>query len=245
MKKGWINNVDDLFGKSCGVKPVIASGGVAGSIRNAKAKIAALKAKCGHNVATAVKLTADPDVVSGIRMLAHGTRVIYTYFMYMSKTLKGPKACAAISQDWASWGWLSALKGTLRQRDDLNELRRCGFTVAFPTSLVSSLETSSPKVMHQDSMGGTLNAYTMGICIQISGYMCWWSCYWPGKFVQLASDDVAVVRQCMHDFREDCEAYWAAKALALACCKIHGYVRALVITGNMGCVCDIILLLCP
>ncbi len=230
MRKGWLNHISDLFGTPTNIKPAIVEGGKSGAVKSAKAKIEALKKSAGHSVAAVAKVIADRDVVAGVRSLAHGSRRIYTYFSKVQRELKGPEACAAFSQEWASWGWLAPLKETLQQREDLIELSRCGVTTVFPSAYVKSMTTSSPEVVYQDSLARTFGLFTEAIVEEISGHMLWWSAYYPGKFALMGMADHKTVKQAMRDFHDDCQAYWAAKAVPLA----WSYTRA-ACTSSMSC----------
>lgn len=214
LRKGWLSDISQLFGSPSGVQPEsgVQPGGTAGAVKSARAKLEALKKKSGHSVAAVAKLTADSDVIGGIRLLAHGSRCIYTYFSRVQRDLKGPKSCAAFSQEWASWGWLEPLKQTLMQREAATELRRGGFTVVFPSSYIRSLCVESPEVVYQDSLAKTFGSFTMAIVSEISGHMLWWSAYYPGMFALMQSSDHRVVKLAMSQFHDDCKAYWAAKA---------------------------------
>jgi hypothetical protein len=222
MRKRWLHSVQELFQASTGIKATIVTGGTTGAVKSAQQKLQALQKKSGHSVATVAKLVADSDVIGGIRLIAHGSRAIYTYFSRVERELKGPQACAAFSQEWASWGWLAPLKQTLKKREDTQELRRCGFVVTFPSSTVNGLTRNSPQVVYQDSLAKTFCCFTFGIASEISGHMLWWSAYYPGKFALLLSSDPMQVKQAMADFKDDCDAYWFAKAAPLASTKVPG-----------------------
>ena len=210
LKKGWIKSSKDLFA-DCGVKVGAVSGGTSGNVKNAKAKIDALKKKAGSSVAAVTKLVADDEIVAAIRLLALGSRAIYTYFSKVQRELKGPAACAAFSLEWASWKWLQPLKETLQKREDVEQLRRSGFIVSFPRAVTKGVTSKSAVVVQQDSLAHTLGVFTMNIVCEISGHMTWWTSQYPGKFALMASTDIGIVKQAMDDFYDDCNAYWKAK----------------------------------
>ena len=123
---------------------------------------------------------------------------------------------------------MGPLRNTFKQRENCSELGRCGFTVVFPSAHCQSLTTSSAQVLAQDSLARTFGLFTMNIASEISGHMCWWTSYYPGKFAPMLSNDPEVVKAAMLEFQQDCLAFWSAKAASLAL-GVHAvdFVRAL------------------
>ena len=214
MRNQWLRDLEDLQ-KPTGVKIEVVGGGKKGAMNAAKAKIAQLRDAGGHTCKLVCRLASDRDVLSGIRLLAEGSRCMYSWYSTLYKDLKAPERCAAHAQGWASSSWLEPLKETLRSRGNLAALEHCGFQVRFQMSLLRGMSPQAPAVVYQDNLAKTLGTFTWEIVAEVSSHMMWWSGYYPGRFVLLTSKDHRIVKQTMRQFQVDCEAYWFAKATTL------------------------------
>ena len=89
MSKGWILTEEDLFSgtrlgaSSCGDKPDPKS--KASGVKDANAKLEALKNRQQNNMVVATKLLADVDVINGIRLILHAGKSQWTGFNQLIK----------------------------------------------------------------------------------------------------------------------------------------------------------------
>ena len=237
MRKGWIVTVEDLFMplSNCGVLPVVGDQGDAASskhvaadaapkgseekskaaaVRTAKSKLAALKAASQNNLAAAARLICDPDVINGSRAIALGSKALYDDFSNVQRRLKGPESAVEHVRGLCQYKFLDVLKETLRSRDDVTALGRCGFDVEFPGRVTNGLDASSGTVRYQDSLAHALGTFTQRIIANRCGSMCVYTSSYPGKL--LGALRLETELETMQEFGTFVDAYLAAKERARA-----------------------------
>ena len=212
MHRGDVLAAEDLFagtgGSFKGEKNETRT--KAEGVRNAKAKLAAVKSKFQGNLLSCVQLICDPDVVNGCRMLAHGHKPCWSYFTKVEKELTNPKACSAFSQTWAREGYLPVLKNIFSTRLDTYELSRCGFTADFCGLGAKGLTSRSPEIAYEDGLARTFGLFTQHLVSEHAGSALWWTHGYPGRLAALL--DPSKVQAVLKEFEVDCKAFWAAKA---------------------------------
>jgi hypothetical protein len=219
FNKGWLATQEDLFSPvrsgRFGAKPGETVGkSKDGEVKCAKQKLDALKRQSANTLAAVAKLICDCDLVNGVRMIGNATRALHNDFKDMMVNMKGPESCAAYCTGWVKQSWLQALKDTLKAREDMPGLGRCGFTVRFPCDMLKRLSIDSPQVLYEDGLAKTFVLATQKLIACRAGSMSQWDCSYPFALAGVLSDDAATRRATMATLKQDCVAYWEAKEWA-------------------------------
>ena len=217
LNKGLIPTSEDLFAgsrgmslKDCGAQPAPKS--KAAAVRNAKAKLDALKKKHQHHIAAAAVLMCDLDCVRGSRLLALGTRASHREFNDGLQALKSPESSAKQCQQWTQWSWLFYLKEAFKSLSDTQELGRCGMTTTFRRAIVADARADSPEVKYEDSLAKTLSRLVYSTVSARIGSNLVWTDQYPNLL--FGALDNAVEQKVLTEFKRDVEAWWAAKVRA-------------------------------
>ena len=213
INKGLIPTHEELFsiasGIGCPAPDMPKAKSKAQEVRNAKAKVEAVKKKAQSHVAAAAKVLCDQDCINGTRILGLGTRAVFEEFNKVTDELTSYEKTTALCHEWTQWSWLQALKDTLRVRGDTLELSRCGIRVAFPANVVKTYKKDDPVVLYEDSLSATLTRLTSSIVSTRSGSMTLWTDEYPFKLVGILFE--ATAKRTMDMFKRDVSAWWAAK----------------------------------
>jgi hypothetical protein len=215
LKKGWILTEEDLFAPtrlgatSSGDKPAPKS--KAAAVRDATAKLEALKNRQVNVVVSATKLLADVDVVNGFRLLLLAGRSQWTGFNAAISQLTSPDKCLAHCISWANWGWLNDLENCNDCLADATGLNRCGIDTDFSVREMRGLTLQSPEVAYQNALAQRLHRLVHLISSTRAGSLVERSHYYPFRLAGLASEDPTVVESTLKEFERDVKAWWAAK----------------------------------
>jgi hypothetical protein len=145
----------------------------------------------------------------GMNAISLGVKPVYDWFTAIQKTLKGWKACTAISQQWATSSWLSPLKATFKTLQNTVGLEELGITVAYRSELLVELKVGSPEVDLQDARARSFFSYVSAIVEENASSMVWWTDHHPGKLSGLFAEATEVAT--LTAFKLDCDAWWYAK----------------------------------
>ena len=215
MKKGWILTAEDLFSPtrlgatSCGDKPVYAS--KAAGVKDAQAKIDALKNRQQNNMATAARLLADIDFINGLRMVLLAGASQWTGFNTLIRTLTSPESCLEHCVRWSNWGWLDSLFACLDCLSDATGLQRCGIKTDFTSGDLTGLSPDSADVKYQNALAMRLDRFVNLIVSLRAGSLVERCHYYPFRLVSLTSKKPEMVKGCLIEFERDVRAWWAAK----------------------------------
>ena len=216
MDKGYIVTAEDLFtptkcGLPYGDKPDPAPKSKAAALRSAKRKLEDLKKRTQNTFVAATKLLCDDDVISGIRILLHGTKAQYVAFSKLVRDFTSSTKCLALQEQWSQSMWLDSLKETLKCLQDVLGLSRCGFQTTFSRIDCAGLDVNSPLVAYQDALATRLACLVENVLQTRCGSLSEKADYYPFKLVGLTSDDPEIVNRTLAEFHEDVSAWWEAK----------------------------------
>ena len=215
MKKGWILTKEDLFAgtrlgaSSCGDKPAPKS--KAAAVRDAQAKVDALRKRQQNVMVAATKLLADVDVVNGFRMLMLAGESQWTGFNKLINALTSPAKCLAHSISWAKWEWLEPLERCNDCLGDATGLNRCGIDTDFSVAQVQGLMLTSPGLLYQNALAQRLQGFVDQITATRAGSLVERSQYYPFILAGLAATSQEDVQSTLAQFGQDVKAWWAAK----------------------------------
>ena len=217
LSKGWILTEEDLFAStrlgatSCGDKPAPKS--KAAGVRDAQAKLDALKQRQRNTLVSATKLICDVDVVNGFRMLLHAGRSQWTGFNALTSALTTPESCLKHWISWSQWGWLDSLIDCNDCLSDCTGLRRCGIETDFTKHQLAHMRPETAEVKYQNALSMRLHRLVDKILAHRSGSLVERCSYYPYKLVGLTSVELEVVKATLREFERDVKAWWAAKDL--------------------------------
>ena len=196
LNKGWILTAEDLFSGARTVTPLsqeeaaAAPASKAAAVRSAKAKAEAHKKRTANCCAAAALVAADQECINGARLIALGSRALYSEFAALSQTEEGLTSVentARFCQSWAQWGWLAALKDTWRSLWNAEQLDRAGLRASFREAVLASARENPAEVRCQDALARTLGRFVFNIVRNRAGSMISWSSQWPNKLAGLSA----------------------------------------------------------
>ena len=177
--------------------------------KEAKATMDDLRRKMNNTVAAAARVSVDEELVTGMRIVALGTRSEDRAFSHMMKHLKGAADSEAYYYEQAQWGYLRWCKETLKCLTDAVALSRCGFTVHFPTKVMATESLRSPRVRYQDHQATKLMRLVTNLISNRVGSHLVHTHSYPGKLALSLKPETRPA--ALAEFDHDLAAWHAAK----------------------------------
>ena len=168
--------------------------------------------KTANCCAAAAMVAADQDCINGARLIALGSRAVYTELCEMARSetgLTSVENTKRLCHNWSQWGWLAALKDTWRLLHNAEELDRAGLNTSFTDAYLTSARACPAEVQAQDALARTLGVFVFGICQQRAGSMIIWTSQWPLQLAGLLAAPSQA--RTMESLKLDAGAWWEAK----------------------------------
>ena len=215
LDKGWALAVEDIQASATksvfGEPDVSPSATAAKRKRDANEAIKRIKQKAVNQVHAVLRLLEDPEIISGMRIIAIGLSVWSREFTKAARDFSSTEGCCRFLNTRVQQQVAVKISKSFIALSETHELERAGFTCAADAAKLAKQTTSDANVLAQDCKANALWHLLWRCASNRAGSDAWYYLYYPGRFAGFTSIDT--FSETMAKFRHSVDAWHWCKDL--------------------------------